>query len=123
MSIKIISIALLVASTLLGCASSNFKVGNDFASQHVPKIVKGKTTTEELVQLFGQPFSKTVVSATDEKWLYHYVSTSSTAQSYIVTMDVETSTFQKTLDLFISNGVVVNFTHTQGFNPSSVTVN
>ncbi len=123
MSVKIITIALLVASTLLGCATSTYTVGNDFASQNVSKIIKGKTTTQELVALFGQPLSKTPVSATDEKWLYHYVSSTSSAQSYVITMDVTSSTFQKTLDVFISNGVVINFTHTQGLNPTAVKVN
>lgn len=123
MTIKTITTALLLAVSLIGCAASNVTVGRDFPSQNASKIVKGKTTVNELIALVGQPFIKTPISATEERWHYQYTSSSSQAQSYIITMDVTTSTFQKTLDVIINDGVVTNFTLNQTLNPAAVTVN
>ncbi|ENI4486602.1 hypothetical protein ABXZ88_002447 [Vibrio fluvialis] len=45
------------------------------------------------------------------------------AQSYIVTMDVKTTGTQKMLDVLITDGVVVNYTFTEGQNPYTMQVN
>jgi hypothetical protein len=108
---------------LVGCATSSFKVGNDFSSANVSKIVKGKTTSNEMISLFGEPFTKSVISATDEKWIYMYSNGTAKAQSYIVTMKVETTGTQKTLDVLITDGVVSNFAYTEKDNPYGMQVN
>ena len=105
---------------LVGCATSSFKVGNDFSSANVSKIVKGKTTSNEMISLFGEPFTKSVISATDEKWIYMYSNGTAKAQSYIVAMKVETTGTQKTLDVLITDGVVSNFAYTEKDNPDVV---
>jgi hypothetical protein len=67
-----------------GCASTSYSVGKSFSSDNVSKIEKEKTTSTELVKLFGQPFSKTVISATEQKWIYmHSSGTSSSIHKYI----------------------------------------
>ena len=63
---------------------------------------------------FGEPFTKTVLSETEEKWLYTYSSGTASAQSYVFTMKVESTGRQKTLDILLKNGVVTNFTFTDG---------
>ena len=73
--------------------------------------------------MFGEPFLKTVVSANEEKWMYIYTSGSAKAQSYIVTMKVETTASQKTLDILLRDGVVVNYAYNEGQNPSNITTN
>lgn len=105
------------------CATSNYTVGKDFPSENVLKIERGMTTSKDIVALFGEPFSKSVVSENEEKWLYTYSSGTAKAQSYIVSMKVETTGTQKTLDLLLQDEVVVNFTFTEGNNPYSNTIN
>ena len=106
-----------------GCATSSYSVGTDFSSVNIDKIVKGKTTSQEMIQLFGEPFSKSVVSAEDEKWMYMYSKGTAKAQSYVITMKVETTGTQKMLDVLIKNGVVINFAYTEKDNPYDMHVN
>lgn len=118
----IFAIALSV-STLLGCATSTYSVGMDFPIEKASEIQKGKTTTAQLLELFGEPYSKSVISENEEKWLYFYSAGTAKAQSYIVTMDVKTTGNQKTLDVLLKDGVVANYTVTQNNNPSTMHVN
>jgi len=100
---------------LNGCAtSSNYTVGRDFSSASVATIVKGKTTTAQLRSMFGEPYMKTAVSDTDEKWIYAYTNASAHAKSYVVNMQVTTTGTQKMLDLLIRNDVVANYTYSEG---------
>ncbi len=75
-----------------------------------------------MLALFGKPYSKTVITATDEKWIYMHSEGTAKAQSYIVTVDVKTTGTQKMLDVLISNGVV-NYTFAEGQNPNTMQVN
>jgi len=122
MKIGIFAIALSL-TTLFGCATSTYSVGTDFPIEKASEIEKGKTTASELSQIFGEPYSKSVISENEEKWLYFYSAGTAKAQSYIVTMDVQTTGNQKTLDILLKNDVVANYTITQNNNPSSVQVN
>lgn len=114
---------LIGALFITACATSNYTVGNDFPTENIDKIEREETTSSDLVSLFGEPYSKSVISEDTEKWLYTYSSGTAKAQSYIVTMQVETTGEQKTLDVLLKNGVVVNFTFTEGKTPYSTTVN
>ena len=118
------ALAILAMSlALYGCATSHYTSGRDFPSENVASIVKGKTTTAELRTLFGDPFAKSAVNDTDEKWVYTYAYGSAHAQSYIVTMKVTTSGTQKTLDVLIRDDIVINFTFNEGQNPYSSQTN
>ena len=97
-----------ICVALGGCATSHYTAGRDFPSASVASITKGKTTTTELKSLFGEPYAKSAVSETDEKWIYTYTNGSAHAQSYVVTMKVTTTGTQKTLDVLIRNDVVIN---------------
>ena len=123
MKFSFIVMVLLAVLSLSGCATSTYSVGKNFASENVPQIVKGKTTSEDLISLLGEPYTKTVLSASDEKWIYMHSEGTAKAQSYIVSMDVKTKGTQKMLDVLISNGVVVNFAYTEGPNPYNMQVN
>ncbi|WP_077286898.1 hypothetical protein [Cognaticolwellia aestuarii] len=123
MTYRIFGVISGIIFLLAGCATSSFKVGNDFSSENVSKIVKGKTTSNDMVLLFGEPFTKSVISAKDEKWVYMYSNGTAKAQSYIVTMKVETTGTQKTLDVLITDGVVSNFTYTEKGTPYTMQVN
>jgi hypothetical protein len=113
----------LSLTALFGCATSTFSVGTDFPIEKTVVIEKGKTTASELSQIFGEPYSKSVISENEEKWIYFYSASTAKAQSYIVTMDVKTTGIQKTLDVLLKNDVVVNYTITQNNNPSSMQIN
>ncbi|MCL1077590.1 hypothetical protein D5R81_06475 [Parashewanella spongiae] len=111
-------------SFLSGCATSNYSVGKEFASEKVSQIIKGKTTTADLLTIFGEPYSKTVLSSSDEKWIYMHSKGTAKAQSFIVSMEVETTGTQKILDILISNGVVANYAFTHSESPySTINVN
>ena len=112
-----IALSLVVVLFVSGCATSSYSVGRDFPSQNVSKIVKGKTTSTELVRLFGEPSFKTVISATEEKWIYTHSSGTASAQSYVFTTKVQTTGQQKMLDILLKNGVVTNFAFTEGPGP------
>jgi outer membrane protein assembly factor BamE (lipoprotein component of BamABCDE complex) len=113
--------AICMSVALSGCATSHFTAGQDFPSANVSSITKGKTTTAELRSLFGEPFAKSPVSETDEKWVYTYTNGSAHAQSYIVTMKVTTTGTRKTLDVLIRNDVVINYTFSEGPAPGTTT--
>ncbi|MGY3173847.1 outer membrane protein assembly factor BamE (lipoprotein component of BamABCDE complex) [Pseudomonas sp. TE12234] len=110
-----------VCLALIGCATSHFTAGRDFPSTSVANITKGKTTTTELKSLFGEPYAKSAVSETDEKWVYTYTNGSTHAQNYVVTMKVTTTGTQKTLDVLIRNDVVINYTFSEGPAPGTTT--
>jgi len=96
------------------CRSIHYSVGEDFNSADISSIERGKTTAAELVSTFGEPFSKTVISEDEEKWIYTHASGTAKAQNYLVTMRVESEGIQKTLDLLLKDGVVVNYTYNEG---------
>lgn len=118
---KKLIMAIGVFITLSGCATSHYTAGRDFSSANVPSITKGKTTTTELKSMFGEPYAKSAVSETDEKWVYTYTNGSAHAQSYVVTMKVTTTGTQKTLDVLIRNDVVINYTFSEGPAPGTTT--
>ena len=109
---NLVLVAVVVVSFVVaGCATSSYSVGKDFPSENVSKIVRGKTTSIDLIRLFGEPFSKTVISGNEEKWLYTYSSGTASAQSYVFTTKVQTTGQHKTLDVLLKNGTVTNFTY------------
>lgn len=111
----LISLAFTIVIT--GCAQSSYSVGNDFSTEYIEKIEKGRTTTKELNEWFGEPYSKSVLSASKTKWMYVYTSGTAKVQSYVFTANVETKGTQKVLDLLIEDDIVVNYTFTN--TPSS----
>lgn len=101
-----------------GCADSEFRYGRDFPTEHVGRVVKGRTTAAEMRQWFGEPFSKAPLSATEERWLYTHAAGTARAQSFIVGAAVQSSSRHKTLDVLLRDGVVTNYTFTEGPGPT-----
>jgi len=112
-----LAVCAAVALSITGCATSSYSVGKDFPSESVSKIVKGKTTGSEVVQMFGEPFTKAVISDTEEKWVYSYYSGTASAQSYLLTTKVETTGQNKMLDVLLKNGTVTNFAYSDSPMP------
>ena len=116
------AILLSIFFVLSGCATSSYSTGRDFDSSLVNQIVKGETTRADLLQMLGQPFSKTVMSENEEKWIYMYSSGTAKAQSYVFTMKVESTGRQKMLDILLRDGIVTNYTYNEGPMPGSLNV-
>ena len=101
-----------------GCAftaSSSFSYGRPFDENGIAKIVKGKTTTAQLVALFGEPYTKTVVSADEVKWNYYHAEGESTAVANTLGgATVVSDDEMKSLDILLKNEIVVNFSFNKG---------
>jgi outer membrane protein assembly factor BamE (lipoprotein component of BamABCDE complex) len=117
--------ALLFTLLLAGCATpkpadttktltSTVRRGRDFDSSKVKDILKGKTTTQEIVQWFGQPFAKKVVSADQVGWLYAWRQSTVTLQGTRHDVKGKQTGYKKRLELLISNDVVLNFSFEEG---------
>jgi outer membrane protein assembly factor BamE (lipoprotein component of BamABCDE complex) len=107
-AVNIRTIALAVALALTGCATASFTMGDQFDTVAVDMIEDGKTTTSDLLRWFGEPYTKSVVSDTDQKWIWTYSDMKTSATSFIVTTTSKTEGVRKTLDVLVRNGVVVN---------------
>lgn len=108
-----IPLTLIFAALITSCATSSVTVGNNFDSTKVNEIKKGQTTKSELLQMFGEPYTKTVVSSNEENWQYYFSTNTAKAQSYIFTTDVQTSGSYKNLSILLKEDVVSNFTFTE----------
>lgn len=106
--------------TLSACTyTSNMNVGTNFSPEQAAKIIKGKTTEADLVNLLGQPQIKTVINETDIKWIYSYTDGSASAQAF--TMKTTSDFTTHTLDILVRDGVVLNFAETH--TPMNMTIN
>ena len=119
----IVLLAALMVGPLSGCATSRMTTGANFNEQQVPQIVKGKTTSSELVSLVGQPFNKAILNANSEKWTYFYTDVTSKAQSFVFSMDVKTTGIKKQLEVLIEDDIVTNYTYTEAPLGNQLTTN
>jgi outer membrane protein assembly factor BamE (lipoprotein component of BamABCDE complex) len=55
---------------LCGCAWNHYTEGTVFDASDTNQIVKGKTTTTDLMNMFGTPYSKTPEAGGGEQWFY-----------------------------------------------------
>jgi hypothetical protein len=115
------SIVAFISLAVVGCAfafqRSTYKVGFDFPSENVSKIMKGKTTGDELIKMFGGPLEKVEVSENEEEWKYFYSTGIEIVEKSFLT-DKEQSTGQfRTLDIMLKNGAVTDFTYTESRKP------
>ncbi len=112
---RILSIVLaLFTVILLNCATKHYSIGKDFDETLIPRIEKNKTTQEELINMFGEPYVKRVLSEYEQKWLYHYESGHLKSRSYVLTTKVETIGSKKSLKILLRDGVVVEYSYTKG---------
>ena len=57
---------------LTACTTRTTIIGSDFDYSKGDLIVKGQTTKQEIMQMVGQPFDKTLDESGAEKWIYLY---------------------------------------------------
>jgi hypothetical protein len=106
---------------LQGCAyKSNVDYGVKFTSKQVSQIKKKITTKSELLQIFGEPNFKSVISESSEKWIYSYTGGSATSQAFTMktTSDIKT----QMLDILIENNIVINFSETNSTHNMNISI-
>ncbi len=108
-----IIILLMSAGCNLAFDHSIFNDGFDFPSANVKRITKGKTTTDDLVKLFGGPLSRIDISDNEVEWVYSYSWGSKyTEKGFFVDTDQESSHL-KALSIRIKHGIVSSFIYTE----------
>ncbi len=103
-----------VCLALVGCATRTATIGSEFDSSKISSIKKGATTGDELVELLGQPFSKSVHSKDGVIWVYSWVKATSRIRPGWISPNVSTEGHKKKLEVLIENGVVVNYVFIEG---------
>lgn len=106
-----ILLPVLIATPLYGCTyTSKMDYGTQFTAEQVSQIKRNVTTKADLIRIFGEPALKSVLSETDEKWVYTY--TGGTASAQVYTMKTKSNISTHMLDILIKSDVVVNFAET-----------
>ena len=91
--------------------------GFDFPSENVSKIVTGKTTGKELIQLFGGPYEKYEISEDEEQWVYFYsTGTKFVIKSLLTDRDQSTGR-HKALSVRLKNGTITSFSYSESSEP------
>ena len=105
-------ILLLVAVlSFSGCTySSKVDYGNQFTAEQVAKIKKNETSTADLLNILGEPSIKSVLSESEEKWVYSYTGGTGSVQAFTMKTTSDMSTHM--LDVLIRDGIVINFAET-----------
>ncbi|WP_168403131.1 hypothetical protein [Erwinia amylovora] len=64
--------ALLTLIVLSGCASTagNQSIKNETQQSIASKIIKGRTTKQDISREFGEPTRKTTVDTNEDMWFY-----------------------------------------------------
>lgn len=105
---------------LMSCAtgSSSIITGKDFDATYVDKVQKGKTTKNELLSLYGQPYGKSVQGST-EVWTYMYLRSEGHASVGCGSGNVTGQSFQKNLSVeFDSSGIAQSVNYSVSGDPS-----
>ena len=119
--LKTLILSFIVITSLVGCTyQSNVNYGKQFTTEQVNQIVKNVTTTSELLEIFGEPAVKSVLSETEEKWVYTYTGGKATAQAFTMKTTSDISTHM--LDLLIKNNIVINFAETNNAHNMNMSV-
>lgn len=103
-----------------GCAHTS---GKDFDEASVKKITTGKTTSSDVVSMFGTPFTKNRMPDGSQKWQYQFLMTKAklTPLSFVVgSLGTDYERNQKIVMLaFDKQGVVTDCTYMTFTNENS----
>lgn len=122
-----IIIIALVSVFLASCASSI--QGMKIDSAQVNQIQKAKTTEAEVIKMFGKPFQVTT-TGNQKNLFYTYMETSGSIgfKGILLTIftlgtyspPVNTTTESNSLNVIIENGIVKDFTYSEGSQKSKL---
>jgi len=118
MKFATLSVVAVVMLAVAGCSLAyhrkTFNDGFDFPSENVGLIVKGKTTGDEIIEMFGGPLQKSDISEDAEQWRYFYSTGIEIKESVFLTDETQSSRWHKTLVIVLKHGIVTNFIYTEG---------
>lgn len=97
-------IVMAIIFMVVGCAG--YSGGRDISAEQAYSIVKGKTTTDQLLLQFGQPSHKMPSADGGERWFYSRYSMGRTS---LFTAKSQS----KSLNIILKNGIVENYTFTE----------
>ena len=90
-----------------GCAWNHYTEGTVFGASEISQIVKGKTTTTDLMNIFGTPYSKAPGTDGGEQWSY-YCSHNSDVAGGVPNLVVEQTTKkQQNITIIINKDKVI----------------
>ncbi len=114
MKIKFLVLAAaVIALAMTGCVSSGNKALKEESSSSVAeKIIKGKTTKEEVRSMYGDPMETTFTDSGKEIWKYHFIKAQIKASNLIPVVNLFASGSEgdkKELVVFFDNDIVKNY--------------
>jgi hypothetical protein len=106
-------IFLVVVGCTFSFSHSTDNDGFDFPSENVKKIINGKTTGNEIIQMFGGPLTKFEVNENEESWIYSFSTGTKYSVEGLLTDNTGSTGHTKTLYILLKNGTVTNFRFTE----------
>lgn len=111
---KTFATAVLVAAVMSGCASVGVQqLKDESASTVSEKIIKGKSTKDDVRKAFGDPTETSFTDGGNELWRYKYTHSTSKPQNFIPVINLFASgadVDKKELVVFFDdNGIVKNY--------------
>ncbi|EBX8915157.1 TPA: hypothetical protein LT049_004720 [Salmonella enterica subsp. enterica serovar Agoueve] len=120
---KIIVTSFFIAIfSISGCSTSgNQKIKNETAQSLQSKLIKNKTTKNELLVKLGEPDTRTTLDDGNEQWRYFMYNNHFNASTFIPVVDLLTGGSQiqsKTLEIDFKGEVVSKWTFSSENNNS-----
>jgi outer membrane protein assembly factor BamE (lipoprotein component of BamABCDE complex) len=115
--------AVVFLSLSVACATTTTEEwGADFDSTLCSKIIKGKSTREDVLALMGEPFNKILSASGNEKWLYlHRETTIKATPMPFSGYKQEGTTYEKRLEIVFDEVAVINYVPSEATRPWSKT--
>lgn len=110
--------SLLTIIVLSGCASTagNQSIKNETQQSIESKIIKGRTTKQDISREFGDPTRKTTVDTNQDMWFYSIMNSNMSAMSYIPIVGIfsnGTDMKSKALTITFQGDKVANWTFSE----------
>jgi hypothetical protein len=109
----VVLIVTVISLAMTGCVSSGNKVLKEETSSSVAqKIIKGKTTKQEIRSMYGDPMETSFTDSGKEIWKYHFVKAHIKASNLIPVVSLFASGSEgdkKELVVFFDNDIVKNY--------------
>ena len=108
------TLSFIGAFLLFGCAQVT--VGRDFDTSKVGEIVKGKTSREEVLKLFGEPQEKDAQLGV-ERWIYVKRVTSAAPKSEWLRFAYRGDVQERKLLIIFDQGLVKDMVYSEASKP------
>jgi hypothetical protein len=117
------AVGLVLAASIAGCVTTSmdkYEEGQDFRVEDTKQLIVGKTTSAEVLKLFGEPYSKSMTGVTEEDmyrgepvplWIYLHMYGTQTDQTSFDGRPISTRRkgWWKQLMIVFQNGIVTSY--------------